>query len=83
VLSASYPIRPLLPLQDVGAVAFWQDRSLVDAELVATLHIAAAQLIVWTVDDPEEMAQLARTGVDGLCTNDPALGRRTMDALTG
>jgi len=83
VLSTSYPIRPLVPLQDVGAVAFWQDRALVDAELVATLHVAAAQLIVWTVDDPEEMAQLARTGVDGLCTNDPALGRRTVDALAG
>jgi len=54
----------------------------VDAELVATLHIAGAQLIVWTVDDPEEMAQLAKTGVDGLCTNDTALGRRTVDALT-
>jgi glycerophosphoryl diester phosphodiesterase len=83
VLSASYPIRPLVPLQDVGAVAFWQDRALVDAELVATLHVAAAQLIVWTVDDPEEMAQLATTGVDGLCTNHPALGRSIVDALAG
>jgi glycerophosphoryl diester phosphodiesterase len=83
VLSASYPLRPLVLLQDAGAVAFWQDRGLVDAELVATLHVAAAQLIVWTVDDPEEMAQLAKTGVDGLCTNVPALGRRTVDALTG
>jgi glycerophosphoryl diester phosphodiesterase len=83
VLSASYPIRPLVPLQDVGAVAFWQDRALVDAELVATLHVAAAQLIVWTVDDPGEMAHLARSGVDGLCTNHPALGRRTVDALAG
>lgn len=83
VLSASYPVRPLVPLQDVGAVALWQDRSLVDAELVATLHVAAAQLIVWTVDDPEEMAQLARTGVDAVCTNVPAVGRRTVDALTG
>ena len=83
VLSASYPVRPLVPLQDVGAVALWQDRGLVDAELVATLHVAAAQLIVWTVDDPEEMAQLARTGVDAVCTNIPALGRRTVDTLTG
>ena len=81
VLSISYPLRPLVPLQDVGAVAFWQDRSLVDAELVATLHVAAAQLIVWTVDDPEEMTQLARIGVDGLCTNVPAIGRRTVNAL--
>lgn len=82
VLSVSYPVRPLVPLQDVGAVALWQDRGLVDAELVATLHVAAAQLIVWTVDDPETMTQLARTGVDALCTNVPAVGRRTMDALT-
>jgi glycerophosphoryl diester phosphodiesterase len=83
VLSTAYPIRPLVPLQDVGAVALWQHWALVDAELVATLHVAAAQLIVWTVDDAEEMAQLARTGVDGVCTNHPALGRRTVDALAG
>jgi glycerophosphoryl diester phosphodiesterase len=82
VLTASYPVRPLVPLQDAGAVACWQDRALVDEELVATLHVAAAQLIVWTVDDPAEMVRFARLGVDGLCTNRPDLARHTVDTLS-
>ncbi|HET7252006.1 MAG TPA: glycerophosphodiester phosphodiesterase [Gemmatimonadales bacterium] len=81
VLSASYPIRPLIPLVDAGAVGFWMDRALVDGELAALLHIAGAQLIAWTVDDAAEMVRLAGLGVDALCTNRPDLGRRTMDTL--
>lgn len=81
VLSASYPIRPLVPLMDAGAVGFWMERALVDGELAALLHIAGAQLVAWTVDDAVEMVRLAGLGVDGLCTNRPDLGRRTMDAL--
>lgn len=81
VLSASYPIRPLVPLVDAGAVGFWMDRALVDGELAALLHIAGAQLIAWTVDDAAEMVRLAGLGVDALCTNRPDLGRRTMDTL--
>jgi glycerophosphoryl diester phosphodiesterase len=81
VLSASYPLRPLVPLTDAGAVAFWQERSLVDLDLSATLHLAGAQLIVWTVDDPAEMRRLAGLGADGICTNRPDVGRRTLDAL--
>jgi glycerophosphoryl diester phosphodiesterase len=81
VLSASYPIRPLVPLTDAGAVAFWQERSLVDLDLSAMLHLAGAQLIVWTVDEPPEMRRLAGLGADGLCTNRPEIARRTMDAL--
>ena len=81
VLSASYPIRPLVPLVDAGAVGFWMDHALVDGELAALLHIAGAQLFAWTVDAAAEMVRLAGLGVDGLCTNRPDLGRRTMDAL--
>ena len=81
VLSASYPVRPLVPLTDVGAVAFWMDQALVDGELAALLHGAGAQLIAWTVDDPVEMVRFAGLGVDGFCTNRPDVGRRTMDAL--
>jgi glycerophosphoryl diester phosphodiesterase len=81
VLSASYPMRPLVPLTDVGAVMFWQERTLVDEELTATLHLAGAQLIAWTVDDPAIMVRLTRIGADGLCTNHPDLARRAVDAL--
>jgi glycerophosphoryl diester phosphodiesterase len=81
VLSASYPIRPLVPLADTGAVGFWQERSMIDGDLTALLHIAGAQLIAWTVDDAVEMVRLAGLGIDGLCTNRPDVGRRTMDAF--
>jgi glycerophosphoryl diester phosphodiesterase len=81
VLSASYPMRPLVPLTDVGAVMFWQERTLVDAELAETLHLAGAQLIAWTVDEPAAMSRLARLGTDGLCTNRPDVGRRVVDTL--
>ena len=80
VLSASYPVRPLVPLEDAGATVLWQERSLVDRPLVDTLHGAAMQLMVWTVDDPADMAQLLALGVDGICTNRPEIGRRAVDA---
>ena len=80
VLSASYPVRPLVALEDAGATVLWQERTLVDRPLVDALHRAAMQLIVWTVDDLAEMAQLLALGVDGICTNRPEIGRRAVDA---
>jgi len=79
VLSASYPIRPLVALEDAGATVLWQERTLVDRLLVDALHGAAMQLIVWTVDEPADMAQLLALGVDGICTNRPEIGRRAVD----
>lgn len=81
ILSTSYAVHPLPPLRDAGAHALWQERSLVDRELATALHGDGARLIVWTVDDPDEMRQLASIGVDAWCTNRPDLGRRTADAL--
>ncbi len=83
VLSASYPVRPLAPLEDAGATMLWQERTLVDRPLADALHGAGMQLIVWTVDDPAEMRRLVELGVDGICTNRPDLGRRVVDAWRG
>jgi glycerophosphoryl diester phosphodiesterase len=80
VLSASYSVRPLVALEDAGATILWQERTLVDRPLVEALHGAAMQLMVWTVDDPADMAQLLALGVDGICTNRPDIGRRAVDA---
>ncbi|MCC6225442.1 MAG: glycerophosphodiester phosphodiesterase [Microthrixaceae bacterium] len=50
----------------------------VDEALVAAAHHAGLALNVWTVDDPERIACLARWGVDGIVTNVPALARQVL-----
>jgi glycerophosphoryl diester phosphodiesterase len=83
VLSASYPVRPLVALADAGATILWQERTLVDQALVGALHDANMEVIVWTVDDPADMERLLALGVDGICTNRPEIGRRAVDTLAG
>lgn len=80
ILSASYPIRPLLPLGDAGATTLWQEHTLVDRALADTLHAARYELIVWTADDAAEIERLLAIGVDGVCTNHVDVGRRAVDA---
>lgn len=47
----------------------------VDIELVTACHEIGIAVNVWTVDDPDRMAELLAHGVDGLCTNVPAVAR--------
>ncbi len=51
----------------------------VTAELVQEAHAAGLEVNVWTVDDPDRMAELKGFGVDGIVTNDPETGRRVID----
>lgn len=51
----------------------------VDIELITRCHAAGVAVNVWTVDDPERMAELLAHGVDGLCTNVPHLARGLVD----
>jgi glycerophosphoryl diester phosphodiesterase len=53
------------------------------AELVAGAHDAGLAVNVWTVDDPERMAELVAMGVDGLITNVPDVGRAVVDGRAG
>ena len=80
VLLASYPLRPLEPLQDTGASVLWEDQSLIDGALVETLHGAGYQIYAWTVNAPDDMRRLISLGVDGLCTNAPDVARQATDA---
>jgi len=79
-LSASYPVRPLLQLQDAGASTLWQETSLIDAELTRAVHGAGLQVIAWTADSLDEIQRLISLGIDGICTNDPKRGRMIVEA---
>jgi glycerophosphoryl diester phosphodiesterase len=90
LLLASYLLDTAALLRAAGATALWQDWRLIDADLVAEVHGAGAQLIAWTVDDPDALARLARAGIDGLCGNYPdrlrvaaSANGRPKDALPG
>jgi len=78
ILSASYPVRPLVALEDARASVLWQQESLLDAELVAAVHGAGATVAAWTVDDPVRMRVLASLGADAICTNRPDIARETL-----
>ena len=47
----------------------------VDEDLVTRCHAAGVKVNVWTVDDANRMTELLALGVDGLCTNVPAVAR--------
>lgn len=76
ILSASYPVDPLIQLERSGAGELWQEQSLVDGELVTGVHRKGARIIAWTADDPDRIRALHELGVDGICSNTPDVVRR-------
>ena len=78
ILSCSYPVNPLDVMHAARATELWQHDSLIDAELVRTLHAAGCHLYAWTVDESERMKALRRMGVDGVCTNRPDVARSVL-----
>lgn len=71
VLSASYPLDPITPVRNAGAVALWQEWHLIDADLVRRAHDAGIEVIAWTVNQHRDAGALAAMGVDALCGNYP------------
>ena len=53
--------------------------SILDPSLVATVHAAGGRVIVWTVDDRDQMKELLDLGVDGIMTDRPDLLREVLD----
>jgi glycerophosphoryl diester phosphodiesterase len=51
-----------------------------DMALVKACRAAGLQVNVWTVDDPERMAELVALEVDGIVTNVPDVARAVVDA---
>jgi glycerophosphoryl diester phosphodiesterase len=73
VLSVSYLVDNAAPLRHAGARDLWQMWAMIDQPLVDEIHAAGGRVIAWTVNDPAAAVVLTRLGVDGLCTDVPAL----------
>ncbi len=71
ILSASYPVDPIVQLERAGANTLWQEWHLIDTQLAEGLHRRGAQLIAWTVNNSAVAHRLTGLGVDGLCGNFP------------
>jgi glycerophosphoryl diester phosphodiesterase len=55
----------------------------VDEALVARCHDAGLAVNVWTVDDPDRIAQLAQWAVDAIVTNVPDVARGVLEGMAG
>jgi len=66
----------------MGASVLHPQHTLVTEASVKAWHAAGAPINVWTVDDDAELQRLARLGVDGVFTNDPAHAIAILDGVT-
>jgi glycerophosphoryl diester phosphodiesterase len=80
ILQTSYPVDPLRPLHDAGARDLWQHWELIDETLIDRVRKDGGRVIAWTVNDPVLARRLLGWGVDGLCTDVPAVMRSLIDA---
>ena len=77
-LLTAYLLDPVRELEASGADTLWQERQMIDQELVDRIHASGRRIIAWTVDEPAELSRLAAMGVDGLCGNFPDRTRRAL-----
>jgi glycerophosphoryl diester phosphodiesterase len=66
--------------KSLRACAFHPRADLVSRPLLAACRSLRLPVFPWTVDDPAEARRLARLGIDGLFTNDPAGLRQAFPA---
>ena len=78
VLEAAYHVVPTDTMASVDARDLWQAAELIDKAMVDAVHAKGGRVIAWTVNDAPTMKRLASLGVDGLCSNDVALCKRTL-----
>ena len=57
-------------IERTGARDVWPHWQLIDRPLVERVHAANGRVIAWTVNSSEVAAELARLGVDGICSDD-------------
>jgi glycerophosphoryl diester phosphodiesterase len=66
---AAYHVDAASPLREASASDYWAQWDLIDAVMVESIHRAGGRVIAWTVNRPEDAADLAAMRVDGICTD--------------
>jgi glycerophosphoryl diester phosphodiesterase len=79
-LRAAMPLRIPWLLSAAGANALALHHTLCSRAAVDASHRRGAPVLVWTVNDPDEMRRFAALGVDAVVTDDP---KKAMATLTG
>ena len=64
-------------MRHTGARDVWPKWQLIDRATVERVHDAGGRVIAWTVNSRAAATSLIALGVDGLCTDDVRLLRRT------
>jgi glycerophosphoryl diester phosphodiesterase len=62
-------------------VVAWDERT-TDASTIAAIHARGWKAWAWTVDKPDRIARLVEAKIDGIITNQPALTRATVEAIS-
>lgn len=78
LLLASYVLDLASMIRDSGAREVWEQWEHIDADLIRDAHGAGARVIAWTVNEADEALRLVDLGLDGICTDVPALMRRAI-----
>lgn len=58
---------------EIGAAAMWVYHPIVTPRLIEVMRPTGVEVIAWTVDDAERVAELKAMGIGGICSNDPRL----------
>jgi glycerophosphoryl diester phosphodiesterase len=70
---------PERQLETANAMDYWPSLPLVTVELVKRIHRRGGRVIAWTANKREEWDALVKSGVDGICSDDPAGLRATLN----
>lgn len=80
---AGYEVADLVAAaRDIGAAWLSPFDSMASAELIAAAHGSCLGVVVWTVNDPARMSELAGLAVDGIVTDRPDLLREVLAQAT-